>query len=210
MEQLNCSDLSPIKKQLKEDLKQLATHIESCLDKVDDEDFSMLKKFEDIRERFALSEARATSFYLNCYLSPFTDKYVDISTAIQNLSKRKHGALIVVERHVSLEQSLIVPGILVEATLTSFLLESIFFPGNPLHDGAVLVRGNQIISAANILPIPASITSKENLGTRHRDALGLTKVSDALVLVVSEETGKTSFALDGKLYPLTGFDAKSI
>ncbi|QOK29934.1 DNA integrity scanning protein DisA nucleotide-binding domain protein (plasmid) [Cytobacillus oceanisediminis] len=205
MEQnFNQFDLTPIKRQMKEDLKQLVTRMENCLKDLDDENYCLLKKFEDIREGFAKSEANATSFYLKYYLAPFTDKYVDISTTIQNLSKHQQGALIVVERKVPLEDSLVQSGTPIGATLTSFLLESIFIPGSPLHDGAVLIRGSQIVSAANILPIPTSITSVEKLGTRHRAALGLTMLSDALVLVVSEETGKASFALDGKLYPITG------
>lgn len=67
-----------------------------------------------------------------------------------------------------------------------------------------MIRGSQIVSAANILHTPISITSEKKLGTRHRAALGLTMLNDAMVLVVSEETGKASFALDGKLYPITG------
>lgn len=202
-------DLTPIRRQMKEDLKQLVTRMENCLKDLDDENYCLLKKFEDIREGFAKSEANATSFYLKYYLAPFTDKYVDISTTIQNLSNRQQGALIVVERKVPLEDSLVQSGTPIGATLTSFLLESIFFPGGPLHDGAVLIRGSKIVSAANILPIPISITSEKKLGTRHRAALGLTMLSDALVLVVSEETGKASFALEGKLYPITGFDEKT-
>ena len=82
------------------------------------------------------------------------------------------------------------------------LLESIFYPGNPLHDGAVLVRENQIVSAANVLPLTKTVISGKKLGTRHRAAIGLSEQSDALVLVVSEETGKISFAFGGKLYPV--------
>lgn len=107
-----------------------------------------------------------------------------------------------VERKNQLD-SFIRTGIPIGATLTHSLLESIFYPGNPLHDGAVLVRTNQIMSATNVLPLSKRVLGEKKLGTRHRAALGLTEISDALVLVVSEETGRVSFAVDGKLYPIT-------
>ena len=92
-------------------------------------------------------------------------------------------------------------GTYIGATLSPALLESIFYPGNPLHDGAVLIRENQVVSAANVLPLTKTVISGKKLGTRHRAAIGLSEQSDALVLVVSEETGKISFAFNGKLYP---------
>lgn len=98
-----------------------------------------------------------------------------------------------IQREDSLE-SLIRPGISIGAELTHSLLESIFFPGNPPNDGAVIVSLNQIVSAANVLPLSDRFTGDQKLGTRHRAALGLTERSDALVLVVSDETGKVSFA----------------
>lgn len=108
--------------------------------------------------------------------------------------------LIIIEREKSLE-AYIQSGIEIQAHLTVPLLESIFYPGNSLHDGAVLVKNNHIISAANILPLSQqALTSNRKLGTRHRAAIGLSEVSDALIFVVSEETGITSFALDGTLY----------
>src|SRR5699024_9920588 len=88
------------------------------------------------------------------------------------------------------------------AAMTHSLIESIFYPGSPLHDGAVILKGNQIISAANILPLTQQTTTYTNLGTRHRAAIGLSEKTDALVIVVSEETGQTSFALGGRLYPV--------
>ncbi len=120
------------------------------------------------------------------------------------MSLRRHGGLIVIQRKDTLE-NLIQPGIHIGgADLTHSLLESIFFPGNPLHDGAVLVNQNQIESAANVLPLSERYTGGEKkLGTRHRAALGLSEVSDALIMVVSEETGRISFALKGNLYPVT-------
>lgn len=78
-----------------------------------------------------------------------------------------------------------------------------FYPGNPLHDGAVLVKNNHIVSAANILPLTRSTEVDPELGTRHRAAIGLSEKSDALILVVSEETGRTSFALNGTLYTIS-------
>ena len=146
-------------------------------------------------------ESVAASFYLNCYLSAFTDKFEDLSVCVQRLSHRNHGALIVVERGDPLDP-FIQKGTDVGAILTPALLEAIFYPGNPLHDGAVLIRANQIVSAANVLPLTTAVISGKKLGTRHRAALGLTEQSDALVLVVSEETGRVSFALNGKLYPI--------
>jgi uncharacterized protein (TIGR00159 family) len=117
------------------------------------------------------------------------------------MSQRRHGGLIVIQRNDSLDD-LIQTGISIQAELTHSLLESIFFPGNPLHDGAVMVNGNQIVSAANILPLTNRIFGDKKLGTRHRSALGLSERSDALVLIVSEETGQVSFACEGNLYPI--------
>jgi diadenylate cyclase len=195
-------DSSLVKTQLKEHLSQVIADITKSLSALEYENECLLSQFEHIREKFISIESIAASYYLKCYLSPFTDKYNDISIGVQHLSERRHGALIVVERNDPLD-SYITPGIPIEATITYSLLESIFFPGNPLHDGAIWVRVNKIISAANVLPLFVSSVRDKSLGTRHRAALGLTEKTDALVLVVSEETGRISFALNGKLYPLS-------
>jgi uncharacterized protein (TIGR00159 family) len=126
---------------------------------------------------------------------------MDLTIAIRHLSERRHGALIVVQRNDPLDR-LIQAGVPIGASLSHSLLESLFYPGSPLHDGAVLVRANRIVSAGNVLPLSGVDAGGRKLGTRHRAAIGLTEQSDALVLVVSEETGKTSFAFKGKLYPI--------
>ncbi|MCO0599733.1 sporulation-specific diadenylate cyclase CdaS [Peribacillus butanolivorans] len=197
----NC-DFSPMKQILKEDIRQVITELQNNLEAMDNENYCLLGNFEKIKENFVYIDMKAATFYLNCYLSPFTDKYPELSICVQNMSNLRHGGLIVIQREDSLE-SLIQPGISIGAELTHSLLESIFFPGNPLHDGAVLVTLNHIDSAANVLPLSDRSSEGKKLGTRHRAALGLTERSDALVLVVSEETGRVSFALNGNLYPIT-------
>jgi len=201
MENLNC-DFSPMKLAIEEDIRQIITSLQSNLEAIGNEKNCLIGSFEKIKEDFLNIEMKAATFYLHCYLSPFTNKYPVLSVCVQNLSKRRHGGLIVIQREDSLE-SLIRPGISIGAELTNTLLESIFYPGNPLHDGAVMVNHNQIVSAANVLPLSDRSTGEKKLGTRHRAALGLSEKSDALVLVVSEETGKVSFALNGKLYPIS-------
>lgn len=196
----NC-DFSPIRHQLAEGIHEITEELQESLEILGDADDCLLGKLEDIKEKFNKIETKAASFYLNCYLSAFTDKYSDLAVAIQRLSHHKHGALIVVERLEPVEL-LIQKGMVVGAALTPALLEAIFYPGNPLHDGAVLIRGNEIVSAANVLPLTSSIIIGKKVATRHRAALGLTERSDALVLVVSEETGRVSFALNGKLHPI--------
>ncbi|MCY8234907.1 sporulation-specific diadenylate cyclase CdaS [Priestia endophytica] len=200
MDTPNC-DFSPMKQQLAEGIQQITNELQHSLGVLDNESYCLLGKLEGIKEKFINIESVAASFYLNCYLAAFTDKYAELSLCVQRLSDRRHGALIVVERRDALD-SFIQKGTDVGATLTPALLEAIFYPGNPLHDGAVLIRSNQIVSAANVLPLTATVIRGKKLGTRHRAALGLTEQSDALVLVVSEETGRVSFALNGKLYPI--------
>ncbi|WP_053364560.1 sporulation-specific diadenylate cyclase CdaS [Bacillus sp. FJAT-27251] len=199
---LNDCDFSPLKLQVSEGLQNIMVEIDQGLHFLDNDKYCMLGRIEDIKSKIEQIEMVAATFYFNCYLSPFTDKYLDISTAIQHLSNQRHGALIVIEREDPLD-AIIRPGVPIGAHLTHPLLESIFYPGNPLHDGAVLVRKNEIASAGNVLPLTKRPTGGKKLGTRHRAALGLSERSDALVLVVSEETGRISFAIDGKLYPIT-------
>ncbi|MCM3636116.1 sporulation-specific diadenylate cyclase CdaS [Sporosarcina luteola] len=200
MERINC-DFSPMKEILIEDITNLITALQNNMEAIVDENNCLLSNFEKTKEDFLSIEMKAATFYLNCYLSPFTDKYPELSVCVQNLSRLRHGGLIVIEREDSLE-SLVKPGISIGAELTHTLLESIFYPGSPLHDGAVMVNQNQIVSATNVLPLSGRFTSDQKLGTRHRAALGLTEQSDALVLVVSEETGRVSFAFKGELYPI--------
>ncbi|MGE8000395.1 sporulation-specific diadenylate cyclase CdaS [Lysinibacillus sp. NPDC093190] len=201
MDPTNC-DFSPMKQTLKEELLQVIHSLQQSVEAMDTDTNCLLGNFEKIKEKFVMIEMKAATFYLNCYLSPFTEKYPELSHCVQNMSKRRHGGLIVIEREDSLG-ALIQPGIHIGAEVTHSLLESIFFPGNPLHDGAVLVSQNLIESAANVLPLSERYTGEKKLGTRHRAALGLSEVSDALVMVVSEETGRISFAFKGNLYPIT-------
>ncbi|UPW81672.1 sporulation-specific diadenylate cyclase CdaS [Lysinibacillus sp. Ag94] len=201
MDPTNC-DFSPMKQTLKEELLQVIHSLQQSVEAMDTDTNCLLGNFEKIKEKFVTIEMKAATFYLNCYLSPFTEKYPELSHSVQNMSKRRHGGLIVIEREDSVA-SIIQPGIHIGAEVTHSLLESIFFPGNPLHDGAVLISQNQIKSAANVLPLSERYTGEKKLGTRHRAALGLSEVSDALVMIVSEETGRISFAFKGNLYPIT-------
>ncbi|MDQ0874186.1 diadenylate cyclase [Paenibacillus sp. V4I3] len=204
MQQENC-DISPMKEQLKQQLRHISAEIECSLDTLDnDENNCLLSRFDEIREAFKQVESIAASFYLQCYLSSFTTHYLDLSICIQHLSERRHGALIVIQRNDLLDMFMH-SGIMLEATLTYSLLEAIFYPGNPLHDGALLIQSDRIVSAANVLPV-SNITVEKKLGTRHRAAIGLTERTDALVLVVSEETGNASFAYKGILHPINSLD----
>ena len=121
----------------------------------------------------------------------------NISKAVANMSDKKVGALIVVEGSVLLED-VVSTGARVDSSVSTPVIENIFFPKAPLHDGAMIIRDNRIYSAGCILPLTQSELSLE-LGTRHRAAVGISEQSDALVIVVSEETGKISVAQGGEL-----------
>lgn len=121
----------------------------------------------------------------------------NISKAVANMSDKKVGALIVVEGSVLLED-VVSTGAMVDSSVSTPVIENIFFPKAPLHDGAMIIRDNRIYSAGCILPLTQSELSLE-LGTRHRAAVGISEQSDAMVIVVSEETGKISVAQGGEL-----------
>ncbi len=122
----------------------------------------------------------------------------EIVNALIELSKRRVGALIVIERETKLDEYL-PTGTLVDAQITSALIQNIFEPNTPLHDGAVIVRDSRIYYAACVLPLFDDANISRELGTRHRAALGVSQASDSLTLVVSEETGVISYAENGKL-----------
>ncbi len=123
----------------------------------------------------------------------------EIINAIDYLRKSKIGALIVIERDVSL-LDYINRAKPLYADLSSELLISIFFPNNPLHDGAVIIQGNRISCAGAVFPTSNSISLNKRLGTRHRAALGIAEESDAISIIVSEETGRISIAVKGELF----------
>lgn len=118
--------------------------------------------------------------------------------AVQELAKSKTGALIVIERDINI-QDIIASGIPMEAEVSPQLLVNIFVPKTPLHDGAVVISNNKIAAAACVLPLANDADIAKELGTRHRAAIGISKESDSIAVVVSEETGKVSVAKDGTL-----------
>lgn len=126
------------------------------------------------------------------------DKFLDhLSNSIYRLADKRIGALIALENEDSL-QEYAQKAVILNAYFSSELLETIFATTTPLHDGAVIIRERNIISAASILPLAEDSTQlTKSMGTRHRAALGLSNYSDALVIVISEETGKVSIARDG-------------
>ena len=131
----------------------------------------------------------------------------DVQRAILSMARRRVGALIVVEQKTGLGD-IINTGTPVDGLLSGALLENIFEPNTPLHDGAVNVRGSRIAAAGCFLPLSDDMNLARELGTRHRAALGVSTVSDSVTIVVSEETGAISLARDGKL--VRYIDAKAL
>ena len=123
----------------------------------------------------------------------------EIMRAVEYFRKNRIGALIVIEREISL-QEYIEPATKIYADLSSDLLETIFFPNGPLHDGGVIVQGDRITAAGAVFKTSLNLSISKRLGTRHRAALGIAEESDAIALVVSEESGRISVAVDGELH----------
>ncbi|RLD16497.1 MAG: TIGR00159 family protein [Caldiserica bacterium] len=147
--------------------------------------------------RFLLSQigrGKVSRFFLRRGYS-FIDEIID---ALIELKNKGHGALVVFEFEIGL-RNYIDTGIRLNSEISKELLVSIFTPPSPLHDGAVIIRGEKIISASCILPLSNEPGAVELLGTRHRAAIGITEVSDCLSIVLSEETGAISIARAGKL-----------
>lgn len=129
----------------------------------------------------------------------FTDKTVnELIKACFDMGEVKTGALIVIEQEIRLDEY-IRTGINLDAILTSQLLINIFEHNTPLHDGAVIVRGNRVVSATCYLPLSDNMELSKQLGTRHRAGVGISEVTDSVTIIVSEETGQVSVAQDGRL-----------
>jgi len=129
-----------------------------------------------------------------------TSTFEDLLQAVEYLASKKIGAIIALEKEISLD-SYASRGVEINAHLSKDLIVSIFFPHNPLHDGAVIIRKNKILAAGSLLPLPAThkLGKQFKTRTRHLAALGLAQETDALVVVVSEETGTISLATEGYL-----------
>ena len=138
------------------------------------------------------------------------DAILPIVRACQNMARGKVGALIVLERNKSLEE-VVVTGDVIDSVVNQRLIENIFFKNSPLHDGAMIIIRNRIKAAACILPVSHDLNIPKEYGLRHRAALGVTQDTDAIAIVVSEETGRISVAINGKLRPrLSAEDLESI
>jgi diadenylate cyclase len=160
--------------------------------------FAIIVLFQaDIRR--AMAHFGRAPFFRYFERSQSTNETIEeLVVAAGNLAARRIGAIIAVERQIGL-RNYIEGGIPLDATMTYDLVASIFQPGSPLHDGAIIVQGNRIAAAACFLPLSVNPRLSRELGTRHRAALGLTEENDAVVIVVSEETGAISLALGGDI-----------
>lgn len=122
----------------------------------------------------------------------------ELVVAVENLATEKTGALIVIEQGTGLNE-VVTSGTILDAKVSANLLENIFVVNTPLHDGATIIRRNRVYASGCVLPLTNNTTINKKLGTRHRAAIGLSENSDALIIVVSEETGTISLAVNGRL-----------
>ena len=148
--------------------------------------------------RHALAQFGRTRYFRSFLRGDHYGVLGDLVRGVETLAQRRHGALIVMERNVGL-RNFVETGTRIDAKLSAELLVTLFSPGSPLHDGAVILREDMLVAASCILPLSANPRTSVMLGTRHRAALGLSEETDAVVIVVSEETAAISVAFRGRL-----------
>ena len=150
----------------------------------------------EIRNALArIGRQRSIKFFLKIEESPIIDEIVD---AVKKMSEDRIGALILIPKSIGVKD-IIDTGVKMDARVTSSLLRTIFFPDTPHHDGACVIQGETIVAAGCVLPLSENPSLSGRYGLRHRAALGISEQSDAICIVVSEETGKISFAYKSKL-----------
>ena len=164
-----------------------------------------LQKMYELRLGLNQLEQDLLQTHLKCCISPNIKVSGEVVIALYKLSEKRHGAIMVIEHKDNLDEHL-QGGVIIDASVSAPILENIFYPGSPLHDGALVIRDSYIRKASVLLPLAPHTSELEALGfgSRHRAALGLSQVSDALIIVVSEEKGWISIALQGQLYPNLG------
>jgi len=160
--------------------------------------FAIIVLFQSDIRRALLHFGRGPFFRYFERASSTKETLEELVIAVTTLSTRRIGTLIVIERQIGL-RNYIEGGIPLDATITYDLIASIFQPGTPLHDGAVIVQGDRVAAAACFLPLSVSPRMSREIGTRHRAAVGVTEESDAVALIVSEETGTISLAVGDTL-----------
>jgi diadenylate cyclase len=167
-----------------------------------------LQEVFELREGLNQIEQGLLNTHLRCCISPSIKIPGEVVLSVSKLSAKRHGAIIAIEQEDNLDDYF-QGGVIIDAVVSAPILESIFYPGSQLHDGAVFIRNTRVIKAGCLLPFAPTPSGLEalGLGTRHQAAVGLSQVSDALVIVVSEEKGWISLALRDRLYPNIGTSA---
>ena len=160
--------------------------------------FAVIVLFQSDIRRALAHFGRAPFFQYFAKTAAVEETIEEIVVAVGMLSSQRIGAIIAVERQVGL-RNYIEGGIRLDALLTYDLLQSIFLPSSPLHDGAVIVQEGRVASAACFLPLTVNPKLSKELGSRHRAAIGLTEENDSVAVVVSEETGNISLVVDGQI-----------
>lgn len=202
-----CKLTDDMKNSLRNKLTDIREQVDYIVTGVDHGEGCLLCKVSDIKNLANDLEIMVSIYHFHSSLLPHVKGLDEIAKALAILSEKRYGALLAVEQTDSLEpfiHACHTTGAYIGANLSAPLLEVIFYPGSPLHDGSVIIRNGQIVSAGCVFPLSEQKYSKEGrkIGTRHRAALGLSERSDALVIVVSEETGQVSFAMRGVLHPI--------
>jgi diadenylate cyclase len=167
-----------------------------------------LQEVFELREGINQLEIGLLQAHFRCCIDPRIKIPGAAVLSVSKLSAKRHGAILVFEQTDNLDEFL-QGGVIIDAVVSAPLLEGIFYPGSELHDGAVFIRKKRVIKAGCLLPFAPTASGLEalGLGTRHQAALRLSEVSDALVIVVSEEKGWISLALRGQLFPNIGTSA---
>jgi len=165
----------------------------------------LLQKMYEIRVGLGQIEQNRLQTHLECCISSTIQVPEEVVLALSKLSENRYGGIIALEREDCLDEHL-KGGVAIDAAVSAPMLENVFYPGSVLHDGAVIIRGSRILKANVFLPLAPHSEELDALalGSRHRAALGLSLVCDALVIAVSEEKGWISIAFKGQLYPNLG------
>lgn len=195
------------KKHLRDKLEEILIRTKSIVDSLDDNEGCLLCEITTIKKLYLELDELASLYHFQASFFSTITGMEEIIKAVTTLSGKGYGALIAIEKTDSLDQFIVacnITGTFIGAKISAVLLESIFFPGNPLHDGAVIIRDGNIVSAGCVLPLSTEkyTSDGKKIGTRHRAALGLSSLTDAIILAVSEETRKVSVFQHGVMHPI--------